>query len=194
MFKPNIDKDELKNLPRITFPGQIIVANTIEDIENLIPIFSKEEVLGFDTESRPSFKKGKQNGVSIMQIATGELAAILRLKKTGIPDSLKDLLENPNIIKVGAAIHDDLKGIIKFRKFEPKGFFDLQHIAPTFGIEELSVKKLSAIVLGGTISKRQQLSNWEAEILTDAQMSYAATDAWVCREIYIKLKTANPQL
>lgn len=194
MFEARIDSEKLKELPRVQFSGQIVVASSEADILHWLPILIKEPPLGFDTESKPSFKKGHMNGISLLQLANSQLALLVQLKTTGIPDALKNLLEDPNVIKVGAAIHDDIKGIAKFRRFTPNGFIDLQKLAPKFGIEELSVKKLSAVVLGTTISKRQQLSNWETEQLTEPQKVYAATDAWICREIYLKLKSANPNI
>lgn len=192
MFAANIDRDTLNSLPRIQFKGQLVVANNENDLVNWLPTLCKEQVIGFDTESKPSFKKGKVNGISILQLANSKLAIIVKVKKIGIPDVLKQFLENGQIVKVGAAIHDDIKGLNKIRSFNPTGFIDLQRIAPSYGIEELSVRKLSAIVLGFTVSKRQQLSNWEADELTEAQKLYAATDAWVCREIYLKLISHTP--
>lgn len=194
MFEARIDSEKLKEFPKIQFTGKTVVASSVDDIQQWIPLLITESILGFDTESKPSFKKGQNNGISLLQLANSQLAVLIQLKATGIPDILKNLLENQSIIKVGVAIHDDIKGIAKFRRFTPNGFIDLQKIAPKFGIEELSVKKLSAVVLGATISKGQQLSNWEAENLTESQKSYAATDAWICREIYLKLKSVNPNI
>ncbi|HDP75239.1 MAG TPA: 3'-5' exonuclease domain-containing protein 2 [Bacteroidales bacterium] len=193
MFASNIDKETLNTLPRIRFTGQIIVAESEADLAHWLPVLCQEQVIGFDTESKPSFKKGKVNGISLLQLANSKLAILVKLKKTGIPVTLKDFLENPEIVKVGVAIHDDLKGLQKLHRFTPNGFIDLQRIAPTYGIEELSVKKLSAVVLGATVSKGQQLSNWEADVLTEAQTIYASTDAWVCSEIYLKLISHTPK-
>ncbi len=191
-FLPSIDNEALKSLPRIHFSGQIVVVESETELNNWLPILVKETVVGFDTESRPSFKKGITNGISLLQLANSKLALLIQIKKTGIPNVLKGLLENPNIVKVGVAIRDDLKGLQALRKFNSKGFIDLQQMVPNYGITEMSVKKLSAIVLGSTVSKSQQLSNWEAERLTEAQLIYASTDAWVCREIYIKLLSSQP--
>jgi ribonuclease D len=193
MFASSIDKETLNTLPRIHFAGQIVIAEKENDLLHWLPILCQEKIIGFDTESKPSFKKGKVNGISLLQLANSKLAILVRLKKTGIPDTLKEFLENPELVKVGAAIHDDLKGLLKLYRFTPNGFIDLQRIAPTYGIKELSVKKLSAVVLGATVSKGQQLSNWEADVLTEAQKIYASTDAWVCREIYLKLISYTPK-
>jgi len=193
MFASSIDKETLNSLPRIHFTGQIVVAEKESDLLQWLPMLCQEKIIGFDTESKPSFKKGKINGISLLQLANSKLAILVRLKKTGIPDTLKEFLENPEIVKVGAAIHDDLKGLQKLNRFTPNGFIDLQRIAPTYCIKELSVKKRSAVVLGATVSKGQQLSNWEADVLTEAQKIYASTDAWVCREIYLKLISHTPK-
>jgi len=193
MFASNIDNDTLNSLPRIHFTGQIVIAENENDLAHWIPILSEEHIIGFDTESKPSFKKGKLNGISILQLANSKLAIIVKLRQTGIPNVLKNLLEDKEIVKVGVAIHDDLKGLIRIRRFTPNGFIDLQRIAPNYGIEGLSVKKLSAVVLGATVSKGQQLSNWEADSLSEAQKIYASTDAWVCREIYLKLISSTPK-
>lgn len=194
MFEARIDSEKFKEFPKIQFTGKTVVASSVDDIQQWIPLLITESILGFDTESKPSFKKGQNNGISLLQLANSQLAVLIQLKATGIPDILKNLLENQSIIKVGVAIHDDIKGMAKFRRFNPNGFIDLQKVAPKFGIEELSVKKLAAVVLGATISKGQQLSNWEAENLTESQIRYAATDAWICREIYLKLKSVNPNI
>ncbi|MEW5845387.1 MAG: 3'-5' exonuclease [Bacteroidota bacterium] len=193
MFAANIDKEALNSLPRIHFTGQIVVAESEADLAHWLPVLCQEQVIGFDTESKPSFRKGKLNGISILQLANSTLAIIVKVKKNGIPDILKNFLEDARIVKVGAAIHDDLKGLTKIRHFTPNGFIDLQRLAPTYGIEGISVKKLSAVVLGATISKGQQLSNWDADVLTEAQKNYASTDAWVCREIYLKLMLHTPK-
>ena len=153
----------------------------------VIPLLSREKVLGFDTETKPSFRKGVKNKVSLIQLSTDNLACLFRINKLGFPDELADILANPEIIKTGVALHDDIRFLKKLKQFIPDGFIDLQDYVKGFGIESSGLKKLTAIVLGFRISKRQQVTDWEADELTDAQKIYAATDAWVCREIYMKL-------
>jgi len=192
MFAPNIDNEEIVKLPRLNFQGEAYVISNTEDLSKWIEPFSKSHVIGFDTESKPSFKKGKGNGIALLQLSIENIALIIKVKEIGIPLDLKKVLENPKIVKVGAAIRDDIKGLKAIKEFAPKGFIDLQQIASNYNIEGQSVRKLAAIVLGVRVSKSQQLSNWEAVQLTPAQIDYAATDAWVCREIYLKLNAINP--
>lgn len=192
MFAPNIDNDEIVKLPRLSFAGEAFVISTEDELRDKIKLFSTSRILGFDTESKPSFKKGRNNGIALVQLSDEKTALIIRVKEVGLPNELVAILENDKIVKVGAAIRDDLKGLKSIRNFNPKGFVDLQQIAVNYNIEGQSVRKLAAIVLGVRVSKSQQLSNWEAESLSFAQIDYAATDAWVCREIYLKLNASNP--
>jgi ribonuclease D len=192
MFVPNIDNDEIVKLPRLNFLGEAFVISTEEELKEKIKLFSSSSILGFDTESKPSFKKGRNNGIALNQLSNESTALIIRVKEIGLPIELVKLLENDKIIKVGAAIRDDIRGLRSIKDFTPKGFVDLQHIATNYNIEGQSVRKLAAIVLGVRVSKSQQLSNWEAGTLTSAQIDYAATDAWVCREIFLKLNAIKP--
>ena len=186
-YKENISADELKDYDLSWFKGNIEVVDSPEKFTGIIAKLAKQKVLGFDTETRPSFKKGRKNKVSLIQLSTGNLACLFRINKIGIPDQLADILADPGIVKAGVAIHDDLRFLKNIRKFEPDGFVDLQKFVKEFGIDSSGLKKLSAIILGFRISKRQQVTDWEASELTEAQQIYAATDAWVCYEIYRKL-------
>ena len=190
MFKSKISNDELKELPIKFFEGNIIVIDKIEQIKPAVEYLSKSTLLGFDTETRPSFVKGKKNQVALLQLANEECAYLFRIGLTGITDELLELFEDGRIIKIGAAIRDDLKAMQKLKQFTPIGFIDLQAIVKKYGIMELSVRKLAALVLNMRISKTQQLSNWENVELTESQQHYAATDAWVCRKVYLKLQGA----
>lgn len=187
MFAESIENDDIIKLPRASFPGNVKVVNSTNELRQWLPLLLTSPVIGFDTETKPTFRKGKMNGVALLQLATNDIALIVRLQGTGIPQMLRDVLENDQIVKVGAAIRDDLKSLQKIRHFDPRGFVDLQILARAKGIESQSVRKLAAIVLNVRVSKGQQLSNWESDHLTDAQLDYAATDAWICREIYLKL-------
>ena len=173
----------------VSFPGRItVVEDTGADFDRALVYLRRQKVLGFDTESRPSFSSDQPHyGVSLLQLSGATKAFLFRIKKCGMPSSLCRLLSNPNIIKVGAAVHDDLRGLKRLHGFEPAGFVDLQKIGWEYGIRDKAVKKMAANILGFRISKTQQLSNWEAEKLSDPQIRYAATDAWVCREMYLKL-------
>ena len=186
-YLENISIEELKGYELSWFKGEIIVVDDLEKFREVFPRLKNSRILGFDTETKPSFKKGRKNKVSLIQLSNGELACLFRINKTGMPQELADLLSNPEVTKVGVAIHDDIKIISSIKKFSPAGFIDLQSYVRDFGIQSSGLKKLAAIILGFRISKRQQVTDWEAVQLTEAQQIYAATDAWVCYEIYDKL-------
>jgi ribonuclease D len=191
VFNDDITKDEVNQLPKAVYDGDIFVINSEDELLKLLPRLAKEPIIGFDTETKPNFKKGQSNGIALLQLATPEIALLVKVKEVGLPKDLVKLLEDKSILKIGAAIRDDNRGLQKVAKFTPAGFIDLQSIVAEYGIESLSVRKLAAIVLGIKVSKSQQLSNWDAPSYTEAQQQYAAIDAWVCREIYIKLITSK---
>ncbi len=190
-YLENITIEEITEYELSWFKGEIIVIDDLEKFREVFPRLRKSKILGFDTETKPSFKKGRKNIVSLIQLSNSELACLIRINKTGIPQELSDLLANPHITKVGVAIHDDIKFLSNVKKFAPGGFIDLQSYVRAFGIQSSGLKKLAAIVLGCRISKRQQVTDWEAVELSDAQKIYAATDAWVCYEIYSKLSNGK---
>ncbi len=190
MFPITISQEEIQALPLASFEGEIIVIDTLgEDFDQAIKYLRRQKVLGFDTETRPTFTADQPSfGTSLLQLSGGGRAFLFRIKKVGMPEALCSLLSSGRIVKVGAAIHDDVRGLQKYSGFRPRNFVDLQKIGWEYGIRDKSVKKMTAIILGFKISKAQQLSNWEAEHLTDSQKRYAATDAWVCREMYLRLQ------
>jgi len=187
MYKENITVEELAEHELSWFKGEIVLVDNLKTFYEIFPKLLRTDLLGFDTETRPTFRKGRKNAVSLIQLSTEDLACLFRINKIGIPDELADLLSDPSIIKTGVAVHDDIKFLKSVRKFNPEGFIDLQTLVKDFGIQSSGLKKLTAIVLGFRISKRQQVTDWEAEQLTEAQQIYAATDAWVCYQIYKKL-------
>jgi ribonuclease D len=191
MYKENISVEELAEHELSWFKGEIVLVDNFKTFYEVIPRLHRSDLLGFDTETRPTFKKGRKNSVSLIQLSTGDLACLFRINKIGIPDELVDLLSDPSITKAGVAVHDDIKFLKCVRKFNPDGFIDLQNFVKDFGIQSSGLKKLVAIILGFRISKRQQVTDWEAEQLTEAQQIYAATDAWVCHQIYKKLKNGH---
>ncbi len=192
MFSSTIDKEELKQLPPGAFEGEIHLIDSMAGIKKFLPFMLKEHVLGFDTETRPAFKKGRKNQISLLQFSTQFHAFLFRIADVGLPDNLIRLLENENILKIGAAVRDDLIDLKAVRKFKPRGFLDLQKYVEAFGIENKSVAKMAGIVLGVRISKSQQLSNWDAGVLSESQKLYAATDAWACYRIYKELQNYRP--
>ena len=184
MFKESITKEELTDLPLRWFEGEIIVVDNKEKVAYAIEFLSKEPILGFDTETKPSFRKGTLNRVALLQLSVKNKAFLFRLHRVGLPEMVCRILANPTIVKTGVAINDDIKGLQNWKNFKPGGFVELQDHAKSLGITDFSLKKLAAITCGFRISKGQQLSNWEAEELTEAQRIYAATDAWVALEIF----------
>lgn len=189
MFIESITPHEIEKMDYASFPGRIIVIDNVgAEFNRAIAYLRSQKIIGFDTETRPTFSPGQARyGVSLLQLSGPEKAFLFRLKNMGMHRRLCNLLADKRIIKVGAATHDDIRGLQKLRDFEPASFIDLQKIVWEWGIRDKAVKKMAAIILGIRISKTQQLSNWEAESLSDSQCKYAATDAWVCREMYLKL-------
>jgi len=186
-FTNKISKEEIESIPYKFFEGNIVVANNERDTNAICNYLKRQKILGFDTETRPNFKKGQRNRVAILQLSTSNEAFIFQLHKTFLPNSLIEVLSDENIVKAGVAIHDDIKALQKIKPFKPGGFVELQSFVKKFGIEDASLKKLAAIILGIRISKSQQLTNWETDKLEEAQKTYAATDAWVGHQIFSRL-------
>ncbi|RLD62567.1 MAG: 3'-5' exonuclease domain-containing protein 2 [Bacteroidetes bacterium] len=186
-YQSKITKEEIAELPLTKFNEEIIVIDNKKKLEAIIADLKKERILGFDTETRPAFKKGRTNKVALLQLSSEHKAYLFRLNKIGLPDSLKEILSDDKTLKIGIAIRDDIKILQKLNKFEANSFVELQQFVKQFNIENNGMKKLAGIVLKSKISKAQQLSNWENETLTEAQLNYAATDAWICYKIYKKL-------
>lgn len=178
------DKKWISKLPLVTFQGRIVVVVSPHETKRVVDFLLTNPILGMDTETRPSFKKGRQNIVSLLQVATKEMCFLFRLQFTGITPDIVRLLEDETVPKVGLSLHDDIHSLSKRQPFKPGRFIDLQHHFNELGVEDLSLQKLYANVFGQKISKSQQLSNWEADVLTEKQKIYAATDAWACIMLY----------
>ena len=179
----------MEKLEFASFPGKIHVIDSVgADFNRAIAYLRSQKIIGFDTETRPTFSQEQPRyGVALLQLSGPDKAFLFRINKIGMHRRLCNLLASEKVVKVGAAIHDDIRGLQKKHDFVPSEFVDLQKIVREWGIRDKSVKKMAAIILGFRVSKTQQLSNWEAEKLSDSQCRYAATDAWVCREMYLKL-------
>lgn len=187
-FLQSITKEEIEKLPVQQFNGHIEIIDHLHQVDHMLSIIENETLLGFDTETKPSFKKGRYNKVALMQLSTENQAFLIRTSKIGLPPVIIDkILSNPTITKVGLAIKDDIAGLQKLKRFKPNQFIELQSYVKDFNIEDNGLRKIAAIVLKFRILKNQQTSNWEVLNLTEAQQVYAATDAWVCRKIYQKL-------
>lgn len=186
-MKKCISNDELAELPLSSFEGIIHVIEQPEDVEFACEYLGRQTIIGFDTETRPAFKKGQVYPVSLLQLSTSDQAFLFRINKIGLPIGLIKILSSPKILKMGVAIRDDIKILQRIVPFKPGGFIELQDLVKNYGIENFSLKKLSAIILGFRISKSARLSNWDAPELTEQQLIYGATDAWVSCEIYKQL-------
>ncbi len=187
MYAAKISNEEVNELPAGGFSGRVVVVDTPETMREAEEALRTQRFIGYDTETRPSFSRGVVHKMALVQLSTADTAFLIRVQRVDFSPGMLRILESPAILKIGAALRDDLRSMRKVAPFTPAGFVDLQSIVGRWGVEELSVRKMAAVVLGFKISKAQRLSNWEAVELTPAQCEYAATDAWVCREIYCKL-------
>ncbi len=183
-FTDKISNEQTAQLPAVEFKGQICVIDREEQVEAACAELMQCPMIGFDTETRPSFQAGVTYRVSLLQLSTPKRCFLFRLNRIALSKPLLKLLESREVKKVGADVACDLRSLRQLRHFREGGFIDLQSIASEWGIAEKSLRKLSAIVLNKRVSKAQRLSNWEAQSLTDKQQLYAATDAWVCTRIY----------
>jgi len=187
MFVSEISKEELHDLSMAQFEGKIHVIERYSVAESIAKRLRSYPVLGFDTETRPSFTKGRVNRIALLQLATASEAYLFRLCKMDVPQNLLALLTDPKILKIGVAIKNDMDVLKRKVKLKPDGFIDLQNMVQQFDIKCAGLSRIAGVVLGVRVSKSQQLSNWENYILTPAQQRYAATDAWMCYMIYKKL-------
>ena len=186
-FIDKISNEQTALLPAVEFRGEIRIVEHERDIAAACKTLAEQPVIGFDTETRPSFRPGVTFRVSLLQRSPPTVCYLFRLNKIPLAKPILQLLEDRRVLKIGADVAGDLRSLRQIRHFRDGGFVDLQGIAPEWGIGEKSLRKLSAIVLGRRVSKAQRLSNWEAATLTDKQQLYAATDAWVCTRIYEQL-------
>ena len=181
------DKQRITDLPKVLFEGRIVVILTESEAQKAVDYLLSQPILGVDTETRPSFKKGRANKVALLQVASHEICFLFRLNQLGISPAVKRLLEDKSVPKIGLSWHDDLNMLHKSGEFETGYFIDLQNHVREIGVEDLSLQKLYANFFGQKISKRERLTNWEADILNDKQKQYAATDAWACIMLYEEL-------
>lgn len=192
-FQSTIDNDTVASLPAARFAGRIVIVDKNEQIEEACNDLKRYDVIGFDTETRPSFRAGVSYKVGLLQLSTPDTCYLFRLSHIRLDNRILKILGSRQILKIGADVTGDIRALHALRNFHADGFVDLQVEASRWGIEEKSLRKLSAIVLNMRVSKAQRLSNWEAEILTQQQQEYAATDAWVCIEIMKELQRVEPK-
>ena len=191
-FALHIDKTAIQALPLTSFDGEVIIVDKPEKVEEAVGYLTQFSVLGVDTEARPSFKRGVHYPTALVQVSTMERCYLFRLTHVGMPKELALVFANPDICKVGLAFKDDLNGLRRRRDFKPANCIDLQSIVCKYGIMELGLQKIFAIVFGQRISKAQQLTNWENSHLTPEQAKYASTDAWATLKIYLELQKTKP--
>ena len=185
LIRNTISKAEIAQLPKVLFEGRIFVVYTEADTEKAVEYLKTQQIVGVDTETRPSFKRGMTHKVALLQIATTDTCFLFRLNRIGMPESLQNFLMS-DVLKIGLSLKDDFM-MLRRRKdvhAEEGNWIELQDYVGRFGIEDRSLQKIYANLFGQKISKSQRLSNWEAETLTEGQMRYAATDAWACVQIY----------
>ena len=187
-IRAKFEKSDIAALPKVLFEGRIIVILSEREADRAVDYLLRQPILGFDTETRPSFRRGQMHKVALLQVSTRDTAFLFRLNRIGLTDSIVRLLEDKRVLKVGLSLKDDMHNLR----------VELQQEVQRLGVEDMSLQKLYANLLGGRISKTQQLTNWEADVLTEAQQRYAATDAWACiqihREIERLLQTGDYQL
>ena len=181
------DKAKIAALPRVLFKGRIVVVLTERDADKAVRYLLSQPILGVDTETRPSFKKGETHQVALLQVSSYDVCFLFRLNQLGLSPSVKRLLEDTRVPKIGLSLRDDLLSLHKLGDFNAGYFIDLQDHMREIGVEDLSLQKLYANFFAQKISKREQLTNWEADILQDKQKLYAATDAWSCIMLYEEL-------
>lgn len=182
------DKALIGTLPRVLFQGRIVVVLSAEEAKRAVDFLLTQTILGVDTETRPSFRRGNFHNVALLQVSTRDVCFLFRLNIIGITPDIMRLLEDETVPKVGLSLHDDILMLHKLADFKPGNFIDLQDHIGEIGIEDKSLQKLYANVFGQKISKGQRLTNWEADVLNDGQKLYAATDAWACIMLYDELE------
>lgn len=183
-----ISKADLAVLPVASFHGDIVIVDSHDKVDKAISDLRASDIIGFDTETRPSFKKGQSYTVSLLQLSTRDTCYLFRLNHIGLPQSLIHILEDPDLLKIGLSLHDDLHNLNKLSTLNPQGFIDLQQFVKDYLIADNSLARIYGILFSKRISKGQRLTNWEAKSLTQCQQAYASLDAQACIEIYEYLK------
>lgn len=190
-YSLHITKEQLAAMPVVVFPGRITVVETMSTALKALAYLRDHPVIGFDTETRPSFRKGKVNSMALIQLSTFDNSFLFRINRLGIFDELREFIENPSLHKIGLSLRDDFHVMNRTAAIEPGGFIDLQNVVRNYRIEDISLQKIYGILFGQRISKSQRLSNWEADFLTKQQMMYASIDAWACLRIYDYISSGN---
>lgn len=184
----SLTREEINELPLLAYEGEIRVVNDQQGLEAALERLKKESVLGFDTETRPSFRKGKSYPTTLVQLAGTDCVFLIQLMFVPFGERLASLLASPDIVKAGVAIHEDMRCLRKLHDFKPAALVDLAEMARGLRLQAQGLRTLAAHIMGGRISKSAQCSNWAKKELTAQQIRYAATDAWIGRELYLRLR------
>ncbi|WP_422360058.1 3'-5' exonuclease [Reichenbachiella sp.] len=182
-----ITKQEVNALPLMKYEGEYQIIDEESQVKEAVEALREAEIIGFDTETKPAFRKGESYPVALLQLSLPNMAFLFRLNKISLSEDIVSLFEDSKIKIVGIGIRDDIKDLQKLRNFKPSGFVDLNELGATLGFESIGARNYAGMFMNHRISKSQQVSNWENEVLTESQISYAATDAWICLDIYNKM-------
>ena len=182
------DKARIQQLPRALFEGRIEVVLSESEAKKAVDFLLTQPILGIDTETRPSFRRGVKYYCSLLQVSARDICFLFRLKHTKMCEPIIRLLEDNVVPKIGISLHDDIRQLREVEQFVPGYFIDLQHKVKDFGVEDLSLQKLYANFFGEKISKGQRLTNWESDVLSESQKRYAATDAWACIKLFDEME------
>lgn len=182
------DKAKIAEMPVVSFPGRIVVIQSVGEAERAVSYLLSQPILGVDTETRPSFRRGESHKVSLLQVSSKEICFLFRLNMIGITPAIKQLLENTEVPMIGISWHDDILSLKRRAAFVPGRFIDLQNVVGDIGIKDMSLQKIYANIFHKKISKRQRLTNWDADVLNDKQKQYAAIDAWSCIQLYEEIE------
>lgn len=179
-----ISRDYINSLPPIHFANEIVLVDTAAKVDIAIAHLCQEERIGFDTESKPSFTRGVSHPVCLVQLATDQRAYLIQLFKTGFPAPLIELLSAPGVLKIGVGLDNDICKLLRWHPFKPAGFYDLGKVAAARGVPQLGARSMTARYLNHRLIKSSQRTDWSRPQLSEKQMLYAATDAWVCLQLY----------
>lgn len=188
VFQEYVTPEEVNDLPLTYYEGKIVTINDSKKIKEAVAEIARHKVVGFDTETKPTFVKGQFHHISLIQLAIPDKVFLFRINNCGFTRPLMDLFSNPDILKLGVGLRDDVIGLQKIAPFEEAGFKEIYDYVVDLGVRNTGLRKLAAIILSVRISKGQQTSNWENPVLNQNQERYAATDAWISLEMYNHLE------
>jgi ribonuclease D len=183
-----ISREAMLELPIRRYEGEIRLVETVQALERAAADIFQEEAIGFDTETRPAFRKGESHPPALAQVATARVVYLFPLQRLDFSATLGEMLAEKAIVKAGVALGEDLRQLQSLFAFEPAAVTDLGHVAKRHGLKQTGVRNLAGIFLGARITKGAKTTNWAARHLSAQQMTYAATDAWICRELYLRFR------